>query len=683
MTKKKKKKKQIQKNPGFNQEQNLKNSVKKMAGTARQAAGLDNNPLYKKNLAALKNRYPELAKKMEETIISSYQLVPAEQSQAPNLLLKNLNRTYYNPANPMNDVKTQLESLGLKNNRLAVFLGIGLGYELLYYAQNMSKKQQTSFILVIERDPQIFKTALHAMDLQFAINNEKMHLMVGMPEEKLYVELRNYLTDKQRFKFLRAMKPVYHHSALMLNKDYYLNALKHLRESGTHQVLNFGNSPEDSLIGVENMLENVGEIVANPGINLLYNQFKGKPAVVIATGPSLNKNKHLLKGLEDKALLVAADASLKVMLDLGVKPHLVTSLERVPATAKLFDGIRADQVNEVYFAGCPVVRNEVYQNFPGPRVIVYRNFDHFKWLGINRGILDIKLSAGNMAFKVAEALGCDPIILIGQDLAYGQEGITHAKGAALGEVQGQNRKRKTLHVKGNNGQPILTNETWYSFLKSYELDVAGYQGTCINSTEGGAYIEGTKVMPFTESINQYIQEPINTLDVIRESLSTFNMEQAQSDIVSLKDNIKRTCADMRSIMDQCNLGLHLYEKHKDYLNNIIASNDDLPESERLNILGTEMLEPKKNCAKVHHHTFQLFMMHILQSYNIKFEMEMLAIPEKYDYDVQASAEKLLRTSEWYVTVRNIAQICLNLLEGSADTLNNVESELSNSEEVCL
>ncbi len=38
-----------------------------------------------------------------------------------------------------------------------------------------------------------------------------------------------------------------------------------------------------------------------------------------------------------------------------------------------------------------------------------------------------------MAFKTLEYLGCDPIILIGQDLAFGEDETTHADGYTYGK----------------------------------------------------------------------------------------------------------------------------------------------------------------------------------------------------------------------------------------------------------
>jgi len=85
----------------------------------------------------------------------------------------------------------------------------------------------------------------------------------------------------------------------------------------------------------------------------------------VATGPSLNKNIHLLKGLENKAVICAVDASLRVMRRHNLKPHLVTSLERVLPTAKLFEGLTKEDVEGVYLSACPVIRPETYANFPG------------------------------------------------------------------------------------------------------------------------------------------------------------------------------------------------------------------------------------------------------------------------------------------------------------------------------
>lgn len=656
----KNKKRKINKagNPCQTQQLNNSKSVQKTGNTY----DLGRDEIYRRNLKALETVNPELVGRVRGATISNYELVYTGPNTPPTLKIKSCNMNYYKAGDPLKDAEEQVQALGLKNTRLAVFLGMGLGYELLYYFNQMANKQNTNYILVIERDLEMFKAALKTVDLSHLLSNSRLEFIVGLPEEKLYVQLRNYLAENSRFIFLKAINAVYHPSSLLLYKDYYFGALKHLRESGTHQVLHFGNDPHDSIIGVENMMDNINEIIFNPGINLLFSSFKNKPGIVVATGPSLNKNKHLLKGIEEKALIVAADASLKVLLDIGVKPHLVTSLERVPATVKLLEGFKPEQVKNVYFAGCPVVRKEAYEVYPGPRVIVYRNFDHFKWLGIERGILNIQLSAGNMAFKLCEALGCNPIILIGQDLAFSRDGYTHAGGTILGDKQDFFLKGDHIEVKGNDGSPIKTTATWYSFLKSYELDVAGFDGQCINSTEGGAYIEGTEVIPFQDAINNYVNDYFYPLEIIETELNQFSKDDAEHDYNQVTSLIEGTKVDMQGIIEECEKGFMLYNNYKTALIKRLSGADGEDDFKEIVTTAHEkVIKPKNRITKEFGETYQLYFMHVLQSFNIKFEMEMIAIPEKHNSHEKALAEITLRHGEWYSVVKDLATIMLNLL----------------------
>lgn len=667
--KKKKKKKQvikIQSNIIEKSGNRIKDNEKKM---------LENQYLYIENMKILRRYYPELAATIEKTPNENrFEWVRTGSKKLPNLKDKHSQLLYYDAESPWEDVKKQIESLNLKNTRLALFLGLGAGYELLFYCKDMVPKQHTSYILVIEKNMEVFRTALHSFDLKSVISNPRIHFLVGEREEALYTKIRNYLADENRFMLTKAMKPVYHSSALRLHQEYYISVLQAFRDAATHHLLFYGNDPRDSLIGIENMLSNINEIVANPGINLLFEKFKNRPAIVVATGPSLNKNKHLLKGLEEKAVIIAADASLKVLMDMDIKPHLVTSLERVMPTVKLLEGFSIDQVQDVYLAACPVVRNELYQAYPGPRIIVYRNFDHFKWLNIDRGILKIQLSSGNMAFKVAEAMGCDPIILIGQDLAYSKDGRSHAAGATYGELQGPQKGIETLEVRANDGGTILTNKVWYSFLKAYEMDLAQYTGTCINSTEGGAYIEGSQVMPFKDAIEQYISESFYPLAIIKENLALFSSHNSKEDTEKVIDLIERTIVEMNAVVAECQKGIEVYEKYKIELGTYLQNPEKPIDSNRLDLIEKEMMTPKTNCRKKHD-TFQLFFAHVFQSFVIKFEVDMIQIPEKYDDLNLARVEILGRQIDWYAVIGELALICIRALENARHKIETRIEEL--------
>lgn len=618
------------------------------------------NPIYEANLYALRERYPKIAERIEKAPVSKdYRIGGTGRKSYVNVYSQQHGFYYYGEEDPLQDTADQLSRLNLKNAKIAVFLGFGLGYEVDYFARNLAADLGTVKILIIEKDVELFKTALNMFNYVPMMNDKKITLVVGEDVKELFVSFSEFFKKKATVVYLKAIKPVYHFSSLKLHKEYYIQALKVLKESGLYTLEFYGNSPEDSLIGVENIMENIGEIVSNPGINLLYKKFAGKPAVVVATGPSLNKNKHLLKGLEDKALIIAADASLRILIDMEVKPHLVTSLERIMPTVKLLEGFSPEQVKDVYLAACPVVRQEMYQVYPGPRIITYRNFDHFRWLGVDKGILDIKQSAGNMAFKLAEALGCDPIILIGQDLAYSREGKTHAQGTLYGESQNLPSPDQ-FEIMGNDGRPILTNHIWNGFRQAYEIDVAAYSGKCINCTEGGAFIQGTEIMTFQAAIDLYINQAFDPLAVIKESIGHFSAEDIKKDIDKLKIKIQSTKADLEKMRDYCLEAIDLILKNQNQVQEIIERQERSEQDFDIKQIYNEVIKYKNQFMSVQP-TLQLFLMHIIQPYYIKAHIDLYELPDLYEDQDLLNAHLIFGYHKWFAVIHDIINICLDSL----------------------
>jgi hypothetical protein len=594
--------------------------------------------IFKNNLAALQARYPDLALMLSLVKIEKYQLAQ-QPGCLPNVLI---NGAFYYIGNMVKFCDEQFKGFNLQNVKVPVFLGLGLGYEVMFWLQFKAKENQTQAVIIIEKDLEMFQCAMNVTDLTTLINNPKVHFIVGVPLGQLYTTLRTfYQKNMQELLMCGATHPVFLYPAMKIGKEYYLQAMQILFEAIYHSIQNFGNCPEDSLIGLENMLDNVSEIANNPGINLLYDKFKGRPAVIVATGPSLKKNMHLLKDLYDKALIISVDASFKFLMANGIKPHMVTSLEREHEVELFFDGFETEEVKDVYMTACPVLFNHVYESYAGPQIIVYRNFDHFKWLEIDRGILDIKLSSSNMAFKVAEALGCDPIILVGQDLAYGDDGETHAT-----EVPFSSEGEGIFYVKGNVAEKVKTNTGWYNFLKAYEVDIAQHKGRVINCTEGGAYIPGTHIASLAETLEKYALEEWRPLDTIKENLAQFN--GVAGDIEKLKGIVEKTEADVRVIIDLCIKGAGACKAHEEELKGELAP-------ERLAEIRQEIVGPRLEIQGKYVNTFQKFLMHVCQSAHLAFEMQTVMMHTE-------PAKILLQFISWYAFVGDISEICLQSLE---------------------
>lgn len=596
--------------------------------------------IFENNWKDLQKHYPDLSLILSTVKIENIQLVKQDNHLA-NLIIDE--RPYY-IGNIKDYVEEQLKGFELNNVKVPVFLGMGLGYEVMYWMQFKSKEYGSQAIIIFEKNPEIFMAAMNVIDLTPIINNPNIHLFVGISIDNLYVILREHFKNHiQEMLMSGATQPVFLYPSIRLNKEYYLQVLHVFFESLYHSIQNFGNSAEDSLIGLENMLDNVNEIANNPGINLLYDKFKGKPAIIVATGPSLNKNMHLIKGLEDKALIISVDASFKLLMKNGIKPHMVTSLEREHEVQQFFDNFEEEEVKDVYMTACPVLFNHVYKAYNGPQIIVYRNFDHFKWLEIERGILDIKLSSSNMAFKVAEALGCDPIILVGQDLAYGENDETHAT-----EVPFTSEGEGIFYVKGNIEEKVKTNSGWYNFLKAFEFDIAQYRGKVINATEGGAYIQRTEITTLDETIQKYVTDKFDPLTIIQDTLKQFTSENVENDIEKLRLIIEKTENEVQEIINNCIKGVDICKTYESELKSDLTN-------DRLNEIRNEIIAPRLEIQTKYGDSFQRFLMHVVQSTHLKFEMETVMLYTKPN-------EVLLKFPEWYSFIGDISEICLESLK---------------------
>ena len=616
------------------------------------------SPFYSANMEALRMYYPDIARLISKTPANIDYETISTKSGAATLRIKSRDMYYYDRDEPLKEIEERFSQYKPMSVPLAVFLGFGIGNDLVYFTTKYSKDLSTMNIIVVEKDPAMFRLALKTMDLTEIIKHSKIKLIVGEKLENLFPIFERFLFEHNKYLFVRGAKPIFNKSALIMDGEYYIAAWKTFKQAAKYAVMNYGNDPKDSIIGIENMLENLKVIIENPGINLLKNKFGNKPAVVVSTGPSLDKNKHLLAGLEDKAIIIAADSTLKPLLKAGFKPHLVAALEREIEVVQLVEGISPKEVEDIYLAACPVVYNEVYQAYPGPNIVVYRDFDHFKWLGIDRGILTIKSSAGNMAFKIAQYLGCNPIILIGQDLALSNKGKTNADNTPLGTEQVSYLREKRYKVRGNIEPEIETTASLKLFLESYIVDVAGYKGKCINATEGGAYITGTTVMTFQEAIDKYIREPFDPLEKIREILGQF--ASSPEDYTKVGILVEKTLVSFQGISALCEKGMKLFDENADEL----KAMKDTPEPEKLDGIMEQLLFLKKQCIALDPLTWQLFFAHVGQSFYLAHEMETFKFYNKCDSPEKALIEVALHQREWFEVVGGLVKVCIQVLENT-------------------
>lgn len=629
--------------------------------------------VYSKNMKVLRKRMPIMVKALAMSKVSDceYLVEPAKNS-SPTLAIKKADKIHqiHSKYNPQREAVQQVTSMELVNPKLLVIFGLGLGYHIRACLDQL--KDDNLFVIVIEKDVEALRCAVENVDISDLITSDKIRWVIGVSEEEGYAVLNDMIKQSgiSMQLFLKTLQVFDHPAIAKVHDGYHRNMLAAFREAAHAVIFNYGNCPEDSMIGVTNIMKNLSTIMTNPGVKDVYGAFKGKPGIIVSTGPSLDKNIDQLVGVADRAVVIAADSALKVLRKKDIVPHAAVSLERIIEVADMFEELPDDYKEQIWLAGTPVIRKEAYDAWPGPTFMIYRAFAHFEWLNMPKGTLNVGPSCSNMAFKVLEAMGCDPIILVGQDCAFESAEKTHADGAP--SVTCLNMKEQNLiKVKGNYEEFVYTDVIYDLFKKSFVTDVAKYSGTCVNATEGGAYIEGTKLMALSEALDKYCQNPINVREILTKRLKKPGDNEVRNEWRSFRRTMIETRKEVEGVIEYCDRGMKLvddfeqrlvdegYDKLDDFI-------ERFPESD-LDEIYNEMTRARSKIILFGKY-FNLYLMHIVQMIIVKFEMDFNELPSLCQEPKRCKLQAIKLMKRWFPTIGDVCRLSLNLLNDAYEEL---------------
>ncbi len=290
-----------------------------------------------------------------------------------------------------------------------------------------------------------------------------------------------------------------------------------------------GNDMNDTLYGLRNRILNLPEYIRNPGFKVFAERYghlyRNKPAIIVSSGPSLDKNVHHLKDFQGQALILSCDGSLATLERQGIKPDVAASVERIWKTYEVFYKDRIIDP-DIVFSGPAVVRPEIPARFEGRKFLsVFKDKDVYGRLMNeitldNKGAIWTGTSVAHFLMSFADNLGCNPIILIGQDLSYSLEGISHAGDTEIKEKV--DIEKAEVWVRDYNGNDIPSTYVWKMFLKTFEDMVRNTDKTVIDATEGGALIKGTGIKSLRKTLEKYCGDK---LPVFKELVEGIEVEE--------------------------------------------------------------------------------------------------------------------------------------------------------------
>jgi len=99
---------------------------------------------------------------------------------------------------------------------------------------------------------------------------------------------------------------------------------------------------------VHNNIKNLNKICEASNAGVLVGKFKGIPGILVSAGPSLEKNIHLLKGLEDKCVIMAAGTAVRIMEDFGLAPHFMVGIDAGAKEGEIHSNVKNKDIYFIY-----------------------------------------------------------------------------------------------------------------------------------------------------------------------------------------------------------------------------------------------------------------------------------------------------------------------------------------------
>ena len=393
----------------------------------------------------------------------------------------------------------------IDHSKACCFLfGFGLGH----HARHLQRKAKKDFarVMVFEQiSPQLCEV-LRRIDFSDLFSGTDIFFVFYKDLEELTCQLLVLLNDD----IARNLSIASFAPALKIHEEEYAQALRFIAER-IHSIKIAIRSK--TAIGRHwhiQILSNLPYMADSLSIAPLKDAFKDVPMFVVGAGPSLKKNIRELKKAQNHGVIYAAGTALKPLLEEGITPHFVGSCDANPAISKQLEGVDTSG----FYLVCDMVTAPLFLERFSPRQRLFYGSDSHAWdfvqrrLGIeNYPVIFTGSNVASLGNSFGVYCGCNPVVMVGQDLALAQDNKLYAEKSIKEEYI--NPSNEIYEVEGETEPFVRTipifkddlfiKENFFALMPNVKF---------INATEGGAKHKHTTSMKLSEAVESFCVNPL-------------------------------------------------------------------------------------------------------------------------------------------------------------------------------
>lgn len=483
------------------------------------------NIIYKNNLEAFKDKYNSIYEQFvcEVNSDNADDVMWDVSALEEDIMVINRNgRLYYLNSRYSDEEFTKNWAKQFEgDNYKTVYIIFGLS-NFRCVKELIKNAGEENAILLYEPNKNIFMKSIEKIDITDVIKNDKVVLCINGINDEVFGEFVAIVMND--YALMRLTKYCCMPNYDELYPEIWRDVIKNIKDKYEMVILSRNTELCMASEFIKNKVITCRDIVREYSIIQLRNVFhkieniQNIPAIIVAAGPSLDKNIDELKKAKGKAFILAVDTALKSLLKRDIIPDLIVTIDSHKPPVLFMH----PKFKDIPMAVCDCSNYELYVLHQGKRFYFsetdsYMSYIYEKCTGEKLFSTESGGSVANNAFSLANIMGFKKIILVGQDLAYTGKKFHTTDAYGESDKNVLEDYNKYFEVEDIYGGKVYTESNMDLYRKWFESQIVRYTDlNVIDATEGGAKIEGTKIMTLKEAIERECKSSVNFEKVIDE-----------------------------------------------------------------------------------------------------------------------------------------------------------------------
>ena len=499
--------------------------------------------VYEKNLEALAKYYPgmdiiiEKAKKELKPELEILEEISYEGEKILKIIKKGKCCYLNGKRETKEPARIWVETLGiLQRNATVCMVGVG---NASYLDELVEKIEKRLTIIVYEPSLQIFLKFLEMQEIEEWMKKHLIIFWVDGLKDMDDKHMREILGKVLSYEMLEYSKNFILPNYDILFAEKVRDFFKICRDIALGQLMRFNTNKTFSGIMVKNLFSNAKYLCNGYKTTQLPSVIPTNiPGILVAAGPSLNKNINELRKAKGKAFIIAVDTAIKPLLNADIMPDMFAIVDGM----KPLELVKIKEARNIPLLTTLNAAPEILDYHTGMKFFYNEGYQFAEKILLKTGQMIGEVSCGGSVatsiFSLLYKIGLTTIILVGQDLAY-TDNKSHADGT-FQEVMQQVDTSRFRYVEGNYEDKVPTRSDFKIFLDWYNQYIAGCKEYCpdlhvINATEGGAKINNTQIMTLKEAIEQECTKQVNIQECLQKLEPMLNEENKRWAIEYLRN----------------------------------------------------------------------------------------------------------------------------------------------------